>query len=461
MKKTLYLLTSLSFSILFYDQYMGLNALIFSILIIAATWYLNKNELDKKQFLISSTLYFTSSLSVFIYGNELAIIAYFLSFGFHIVACHQKSLSLLTGFLSLLANNILLFYRKIKKSKTNKEEGSKRKFNIVILFIPIALLLLFFGLYRSINEEFKNLTDQINLDFISFGWVFFTLFSLVFLLPVFYFAKQNKFEKFEIHNTSPIVRPLKQTFLGSMMNLKTEYFSAFFSFIILNVLLFTVNILDVLYLYIKVEGKQVMGLSESVHYGVGNLIWTIIISIIVILMFYSDRLNFIKQNKVLKLLSVAWIFQNVFLVISTTYRNFIYIDELGLTYKRIGVYFYLCMTILGLLIVIKKINEKHKIWKMVKDFTFISLVVLTFSSIVNWNKIVIESQLKLSENNKTNIDCQIYKRRMPISALYVNDSNVNCEVSYYNDTKNFLINYSNDWRSFILRDYFLYKKLTE
>ena len=50
MKKALYLLSTLSFSILFYDQYMGLNPLIFSLLTIAATAYIYKDEFDIRYF---------------------------------------------------------------------------------------------------------------------------------------------------------------------------------------------------------------------------------------------------------------------------------------------------------------------------------------------------------------------------------------------------------------------------
>ena len=62
------------------------------------------------------------------------------------------------------------------------------------------------------------------------------------------------------------------------------------------------------------------------------------------LYYFRGRLNYHSKNKTLKLLAYVWIAQNIFMILSTAYRNNMYIEESGISYKKIGLYVYLMLS---------------------------------------------------------------------------------------------------------------------
>ena len=55
----------------------------------------------------------------------------------------------------------------------------------MLLFV-VVITILFFVMYQSSNPLFKDFTKNINLDFISFPWIFFTLSGLLLLYGFYY-----------------------------------------------------------------------------------------------------------------------------------------------------------------------------------------------------------------------------------------------------------------------------------
>lgn len=468
MKKSIYILLAFVISWLFYNQSFGLNALIGSLLIIVATKFIN-TQLRWKPFVFSSVALLLSALSVFFYSNELALTAFWFSLGVHLFLNNQEKLSFVTGILSSVVNWLLSFIFMLESFFIQKEQGTtgvkkKKKLGVLLYLIPLLLIVIFIVFYREISEPFKHLTNKISLDFISWSWVWFTLGCFVFLFPTFYFRKFEALSTFESSIPNTINRPIKASFLNNIMNLKTEYYSAILSFIGLNILLLVVNGFDVAYLYMKIKPVSILSLSESVHQGVANLIWSVVFAIVVVLTFYRGRLNFISTDKTLFTLVIVWILQNGFLVISTAFRNYQYVENWGLTYKRIGVYVYLGLTLLGLLFTLVKILKHKHNWHLVRQFTWSVFVLLIITSLINWNKLVVQSQFELSKRPNKHLDCNYIYRLSPISLSYINQANDLCpEYSerFLWDTQNFIERVDKrDWQSFVLRDYLTHKKLS-
>ena len=78
----------------------------------------------------------------------------------------------------------------------------------------------------------------------------------------------------------------------------------------------------------------------------------ILISIIISLYLFRGNQNFYKKSVLLKKLALAWLAQNVILAFSVGIRNVHYIEHYALAHKRIGVFFFLLATIIGLALVI-------------------------------------------------------------------------------------------------------------
>ncbi|MFP5471755.1 MAG: DUF4173 domain-containing protein [Bacteroidia bacterium] len=466
MKKTMYALIAFSASYLFFEQSLGLNTLIFSLLILLIT-FLDKNE-DKKlsTFLLTSIVLLASSVSVFLYSNFLSILAFWLALFVHISFVHDKKLSFVTGCLSTFINvlaSVVYFVEKIteKMMKSKPNSKKKEKYGVLAYIVPLILVVVFFLFYRSINEDFKNLTDKINLDFISWPWLWFTLLCFVLVFPLFHYQKFQFLSNFESRFPKLVSRPITNSFFNMLMNLRTEYMAAIISFVALNILLLTVNFLDIAYLYLKIKGSAQMSMSESVHHGVGNLIWSVIFAIAVVLLFYRGRVNFLS-SKVLFALASLWVIQNAFLVFSTAYRNYLYVENWGLTYKRIGVFIYLFLTIIGLAITLVKIKNRINNWHLIRQFNWSAFVFLVVCSLINWNKLVVGSQVSVSKKFNRPVDCNYLYSLSPTSFTYIG-KNSDCDEldeRFIVKSQNFIKEYNRrDWQSFVWRDYITYHKL--
>jgi hypothetical protein len=468
MKKTMYVLLALVASFLFFEQSFGINVLIFAILVIVFTFFTNtqnKNVL----FAFTSVVLFTSATSVFLYANFLAILTFWLALFVHVSFVYDKALSFITASFSMMVNvlaSVVYFVEKIteKAMKSKPASKKKEKYGILGYIVPLILVVVFFLFYRNINEDFKNLTDKINLDFISWPWLWFTLLCFVLVFPVFYYQKFEFLNRFESRFPKLVNRPITNSFLNMLMNLRTEYMAAVISFLALNLLLLTVNVLDITYLYLKIDGGSKLSASQSVHHGVWNLIWSVIFAIAVVLMFYRGRINFLRNSKTLMILASLWVIQNGFLVFSTAYRNYLYVENWGLTYKRIGVYIYLFLTIIGLAITLLKVKNRINNWHLVRQFTWSAFVFLVICSLVNWNKMVVNSQINVSKKLNKPIDCNYLLSLSPTSFTYINND-LPCDMQTEKmiiTTQNFIKNYEKrDWQSFVWRDYVTYKKLKE
>jgi hypothetical protein len=86
------------------------------------------------------------------------------------------------------------------------------------------------------------------------------------------------------------------------------------------------------------------------------------------------------------------------MLVSTSYRNLLYIEEYNLTYKRIGVFVYLLLTYTGLIITFLKINFKKSNWFLFRKNALIFYCFLIFATVINWDNLITSYNLKHSRN---------------------------------------------------------------
>jgi cytochrome c oxidase assembly factor CtaG len=99
-------------------------------------------------------------------------------------------------------------------------------------------------------------------------------------------------------------------------------------------------------------------LAEETHERVGAVIGSIVMAIVVIMFYFKGSFNFDKKAKFLKILAQIWVFLNAILVISAMLKNTEYVYYLGLTYKRLGVYAFLSLAIIGLIFTFIKVSKQ-------------------------------------------------------------------------------------------------------
>ncbi len=396
------IISVLLYSILFYKQTAGINFLIFNITIIALLLYRNKSLLKSTVWLSVALSALVSSFFIFQFGSALAIVANLFSlFILSAMSIDTRTSFLTSIFLTLCstaASCVFMFIDWIER-KTKKTEGVyKRPFyvKLFLIIIPLLIALVFFFFYQTANPLFYNLTKDINLDFISFSWICFTIGGLLLMYGFFHNEKLKYIGDMDV-NASLILTPAiasRKNFLNGLMRLDTETISGVVLFSMLNILLLLVNVLDIHFLWF--DGKLPKGIDHKafVHDGIGTLITSIIVAILILLFYFRGELNFYNKSKWIKIMAYLWIIQNAFMIFSTAYRNQMYIDESGLSYKKIGVYVYLLLTLIGLITTFIKVWKIKTNWYLFRVNAAVCFYLLVFSCAFNWDIIITDFNIK-------------------------------------------------------------------
>ncbi len=413
MKKNdwLLLISVLLYSYLFYEQSAGINFLLFNIALVVCLLIKNPASLKDKSWMVVATGALVSSACIMYYSSPLAILTNVFSLGLLSAFSFSPKTSIFTSLFMTVCSTgsacVFMFIDWASRRKKNKsEEKNKRPAYVTILMIlfVVVITILFFVMYQSSNPLFKEFTKNINLDFISFPWIFFTLSGLLLMYGFYY---NRHLEGLTNHDTN-LSNELSEDkanadgFLNKLFKLDTEHLTGTILFVVLNLMLLLLNGLDVAYLWIDGRLPEGMKHKEFVHDGVGALIASLIFAIIIMLYYFRGRLNYHSKNKGLKMLAYVWIAQNIFMIISTAYRNNMYIEESGISYKKIGLYVYLILCLIGLVTTFIKINKNKSNMYLIRVNPWCYFVILVISCVFNWDVIITNFNLNkaFKENKK-------------------------------------------------------------
>jgi len=335
-----------------------------------------------------------------LYGNTLSVIANVISLSLLSALSFDTNTSVVFSLLysaySYLSSPVFMMIDYVEKKAIKQEEkmGSGRKAMLIVF--PVLITVIFFLMYRSSSSLFDALAAKINWNFISWSWIVFTAGGLCLLYGFYYQKRIDGMDSFDAGASNNLVagnfNPTR--FFGREISIADENFSGTLLFALLNILLLIVNVLDIDFMF----GNQKLPLGVSpkqyVHQGTNMLITSIVVAIAIILYYFRGGLNFYNKNKAIKVLACLWVVQNAFMLFSTTCRNNLYITEYGLTYKRIGVYVYLLLTLIGLITTLIKIwQAKTNMYLFRKNgWLFYSLLIIL--AFPDWDKIVTSYNVK-------------------------------------------------------------------
>lgn len=422
MKKNLFfaLLYALAFTILFYKNSLGINLLIFELLIIIKLLFQKEISFKGKNNLtVIIGLSLTGIFSVIINSNYVLFVNILVFIVWIGMLIYPSAKSIVNTFgLSLI--NIPISQYQFFKNLSQSKIGEGKSFGSYlwkarIFLIPLIIILVFFAIYNSANPLFSNfmgtIGDQIAHFFdLVFGNVKFAI-LLVFLLGLII----TNFVFFRYPHTSIIQHDKnanelleKNKYRGhkrhfKIIALKQEYKTGVFLLFTLNLLLLILNIADIKFVWFGFnwEGQY---LKQFVHEGTYLLILSIIISVGLVLYYFRGNINFYKNNKLLKYLAYAWIIQNIVLTFSVAIRNFWYINYFSLAYKRIGVILFLLLCIYGLYTIFIKVQKKKSSSYLFKRNSYALLILLVISSLFNWDSIIAKYNFKHFEKSFVHLD---------------------------------------------------------
>ena len=138
-------------------------------------------------------------------------------------------------------------------------------------------------------------------------------------------------------------------------------------------------------------------LSSDTHERVTAVIFSIIMAVGVILFYFKGGFNFDEKAKNLKKLAKFWIFLNGVLILTTIIKNTEYVSFFGLTYKRLGVYAFLILAIIGLLISFIKITKQKTNAFLFNQMIWYFYGTILLCSFVNWGNIITHYNISVNK----------------------------------------------------------------
>ncbi len=385
MKHLILIIAALCFSTLFYQQQIGLNLSLFSLISIGILWWQNKSKFKNQTTIIYATIYLATAILVFIHGSALSVFANIFSFFTFAgsVSSNKNAIYVqwINGFYSVIAG---YFHRKFDSETTTKDYTSKKDIDILhwikLIGIPLVFVIIFMLLYKNGNPIFEDLITEINFDFINMQWILLTVLG--------YFLFNNINQPVTVEpaatldsNTSNLLIESENT--SEEKNKKDNQLgTTLLAF--LNMLIIFYIITDATYLLTNIVDTA-NHLSTQVHNGINALIASIIIAILTILFFFRGDLNFYKKNKTTKQLSYLWIGLNIVLIVLISIKNYQYVSAFGFTYKRLGVFAYLLLTFSGLITTFIKVFKIKNLWYLFRINTQVAFAICIMSATVNWD----------------------------------------------------------------------------
>lgn len=405
------------FNTLFWQQGLGINLPIFSLLLVGTIYFIKRPALNTVHyFLLIGTV--LSNLSLIVLHTDMAIATSLITTIALAGSLQYQNASVLEG----LVNGVYNWFNP-KQGVVPGFEGSpalKKNKGVLILRVaafPLVIFFLYMLLFSAGNSIFNSLTGDFLEQFgrffkdWSFPHIMFLVLGALFIrwamrtkhLKGLYLSANSQLSRKSQNNRKKVkFHPLV---------LRWEYLRALVLFGSLNVLFLIVNVIDVKWVWFQFSVQNGFNLKDFVHEGTGYLIVSILLSIVLVMYFFRGKLNYYPNNKWLKRLGYAWIVQNMILSLSVFIRTLHYINFHGLAGRRIGLMIFLSMVFFGLITLMIKIGEKKNLAYMLRVNSAFIVGALVFSACLPWNYIILNHNL--NHYNISEIDVDNYLNLKP------------------------------------------------
>ncbi|URC13018.1 DUF4173 domain-containing protein [Flavobacterium sp. B183] len=416
---------SLIFILLFYHESMGVNLAIFGLLLIGLICYFFQDKFTDRSHLILVVTSVLSCMAFAWYGDFPSFLALSMSVLFLHFRLQDPELKILQIFPLVFLNAFATLGRVFMFSQWLPERQIHNNFAkklVAYVIIPFIFLVVFFTAYSFGSEHFSSLLTDYTLDLDIFevlliGTVgFYISFSFWnYWVPEVCYEK-NKLLDNEFDNVIDIKN--QQTF--SFLDLDFERKSGEITLILLN---FMLLVFIITYNYEQFfEVVETSKLSSATHERVNAVIFSIIMAVGVILFYFKGGFNFDKKAARLKKLAKVWIVLNGVLIVSTIIKNSEYVAFFGLTYKRLGVYAFLILAVIGLIFTFFKITRQKTNAYLFNQMVWCFYGTILLCSFVNWGNLI------------TNYNVSVNKGIEPwfLRSLHFNDESRNAYFSTIN-----------------------------
>ncbi len=382
------------YSWLFTKSGLGINTLIFSVLLIGCLYWLEKELFSTLQVRLAVLGVFLSAIMIVWHHSVLSqvvhLLSLFLCIGF--VQERQLRFFLFAGLLSLQS----FIGTPLRWAQTfSLPSRGQVWYRLQYTILPVLLLMVFGCLYYEASPYFTRMIDRLQIKWEGPGPGFWML-LLGFLLSGAFLLPSNSIlplQRWDQLLETQLVKGRRWGWFHfripfRMMGLKREFRSALVSLCLLNALLLVVNVMDVPQVWWHQKTRRAAELSQFVHEGTTVLMLAIFLAMAVLSWFFRGNLNFFPDNKDIRLLRYAWIIQNGILALSVGMRNLLYVGAHGLTHLRIGVFWFLLLVLAGLVTFYFKIYLRKSFWYLILANSWVVYLSFLVASFFNWDLII-------------------------------------------------------------------------
>ncbi len=399
-------LAGIVFTAVFYHQMLGFNLFLYNILILFLLLFVYKSiHLKNKAHLVLAAGTFLTAVGTLVHASAFVITLNILSL---IALFGTTNNGKLKNLVNVAFAGVIQFFLGIIFVFQNNQPISRKETKSYPSFvkwltyglIPLALVILFALLYVNASSKFREMfrfvPDFFDYVFKQINFPMCLLFLFGFMIAAAFFTKTQVIQLFGEPETDALRRKRNPNYLGKITGLTSEFRIAVLSFIALNVLLFIFNCVDIWTVWINFSWDGAL-LKEFVHEGTYTLIFTLGLSLLLVLIFFRKNLNFYSKNKSLKILANTWIIQNAILAVSVLIRNLHYINYYNLAYLRIGVLMFLILVFVGLISVFLKINCTKNFAYLMRINALAAYLVLAGFSLPDWDVIIAKFNFSRSD----------------------------------------------------------------
>lgn len=399
-KHQIILASSLIFALLFYNESVGVNLAIFGLLLTGAICYFFQDRFTDRSHLILVVTSVLSCLAFAWYGDFASFFALAMSILFLQFKTQDAKLKIILVFPLVFLNafttlgRVFMFSQWLPERKIHNNFAKKM---VAYFVIPAIFLVLFFTAYSFGSTHFSSLlTDYtVDLDIVQVTLIGILGFYISFSFWN-YWVPGTCYEKKEIlDNDFTDINEIKNQSTFSFLDLEFERKSGEITLVLLN---FMLLIFIVTYNYEQFfEVVEKTKLSSGTHERVNAVIFSIIMAVGVILFYFKGGFNFDKKAANLKKLSQIWIILNGILIVSTIIKNSEYVSFFGLTYKRLGVYAFLILAIIGLVFTFLKIRKQKTNAYLVNQMVWYFYGTILLCSFVNWGNLITNYNISVNK----------------------------------------------------------------
>ncbi|TRX16269.1 DUF4173 domain-containing protein [Flavobacterium franklandianum] len=396
----LILVCSLIFTLLFYNESVGVNLAIFGLVLTGIICYFFPDRFTSRSHLLLVITSVLSCIAFAWYGDFVSFLALALSVIFLQFKTQETNLKIVQVFPLAFLNGItslgrmLMFTQWLPKREIKNDFAKKL---IAYFIIPTIFVGLFFAVYAFGSDHFSALFTDYYLDvnFLQLILIALLGFYLSFTFWNYWIPEDFLDYNSMLDNDFKDEKSIRNQRTFSFLDIDFERRSGEITLALLNGLLLVFIATYNYEQFFEVIEKS--KLSAATHERVNAVIFSIIMAVGVIMFYFKGSFNFDEKAKNLKRLSKIWIFLNGILIVSTIIKNSEYVSFFGLTYKRLGVYAFLILAIIGLVFTFLKITKQKTNAYLINQMVWYFYGTILLCSYVNWGNLITNYNISVNK----------------------------------------------------------------